>query len=258
MPADSRHSSRPVRGHWTSRCRRYGRSVSRARHETAPRRRVEDPTGRLLARPLSASRDSSARRRCLPRSTTRASPGAVHRDLKPANIKLPPDGAVKVLDFGLAKLTQPSGSGAFAPVVTASPTITTPAMTGIGVILDTAAYLAPEQARGKPVDKRADVWAFGCVLTVRRAPARRSPAGQCHRGRTPPARSPARSTMKFDQGGRRSRDQARAPCARAGQSKAHDAVVGAAGRHRLSAGAPLAGLRLRVTTLLALARRDGR
>ena len=88
----------------------------------------------------------------------------VHRDLKPANIKLRPDGAVKVLDFGLAKLTQPSGSGAFAPGVTASPTITTPAMTGIGMILGTAAYMAPEQARGKPVDKRADIWAFGCVL----------------------------------------------------------------------------------------------
>ena len=88
----------------------------------------------------------------------------MHRDLKPANIKLRPDGAVKVLDFGLAKLTQPSSSGSFAPGVTASPTITTPAMTGIGVILGTAAYMAPEQARGKPVDKRADVWAFGCVL----------------------------------------------------------------------------------------------
>jgi eukaryotic-like serine/threonine-protein kinase len=90
--------------------------------------------------------------------------GVVHRDLKPANIKLRPDGAVKVLDFGLAKLTQPGNSGSFAPGVTASPTITTPAMTGIGVILGTAAYMAPEQARGKPVDKRADVWAFGCVL----------------------------------------------------------------------------------------------
>ncbi|MBI3048859.1 MAG: serine/threonine protein kinase, partial [Acidobacteria bacterium] len=91
--------------------------------------------------------------------------GVVHRDLKPANIKIRPDGTVKVLDFGLAKLTQAAGSGLrAAAALSASPTITTPAMTGVGVILGTAAYMAPEQARGKPVDKRADIWAFGCVL----------------------------------------------------------------------------------------------
>jgi len=81
----------------------------------------------------------------------------VHRDLKPGNIKLKPDGSVKVLDFGLAKM-----SGAAAPGEN-SPTITIGG-TEAGMILGTAAYMAPEQARGKPVDKRADIWAFGVVV----------------------------------------------------------------------------------------------
>ncbi len=86
--------------------------------------------------------------------------GIVHRDLKPANIKVKPDGTVKVLDFGLAKNVdaRPSGSP------DNSPTITTPAMTMMGVVLGTAAYMSPEQARGRPVDKRTDIWAFGVVL----------------------------------------------------------------------------------------------
>ena len=90
--------------------------------------------------------------------------GIVHRDLKPGNIKIKPDGTVKVLDFGLAKVDAvgPDGSSdARERNLTHSPTI---AATQVGLILGTAAYMAPEQARGKPVDKRADIWAFGAVL----------------------------------------------------------------------------------------------
>jgi Tol biopolymer transport system component len=85
--------------------------------------------------------------------------GIVHRDLKPANIKLATDGTVKVLDFGIAK--------ALDTRVTSgpqSPALTTPAMTEAGIVLGTAQYMSPEQARGKQVDQRADIWAFGCVL----------------------------------------------------------------------------------------------
>ncbi|HWI18116.1 MAG TPA: protein kinase [Vicinamibacterales bacterium] len=89
--------------------------------------------------------------------------GIIHRDLKPANIKVRPDGTVKVLDFGLAKGVQdPKTSG--PQDLLNSPTITMPAMTMRGVILGTAAYMSPEQAAGKPVDKRSDLWSFGVVL----------------------------------------------------------------------------------------------
>ncbi len=88
--------------------------------------------------------------------------GVVHRDLKPANVKITPEGAVKVLDFGLAKvLTGGDSSVSLDP--SNSPTISAMA-TQMGIILGTAAYMAPEQAKGKPVDRRADIWAFGCVL----------------------------------------------------------------------------------------------
>ncbi|HEX5108120.1 MAG TPA: protein kinase [Vicinamibacterales bacterium] len=103
--------------------------------------------------------------------------GIVHRDLKPANVKLRPDGTVKVLDFGLAKAFRPdlaaTGAQAYplgdpaaglSPDVSQSPTVTSPAMTQAGVVLGTAAYMSPEQARGNPVDKRADVWAFGVIV----------------------------------------------------------------------------------------------
>ena len=121
----------------------------------------------------SRSASSAARSRSTSRSTSRKQiaealeeaheRGIVHRDLKPANIKITPDGRVKVLDFGLAKAYAGDAAEGSAPNVSQSPTMSAQA-TQAGVILGTAAYMSPEQARGKPVDKRADIWAFGVVL----------------------------------------------------------------------------------------------
>src|SRR5437867_1980103 len=86
--------------------------------------------------------------------------GIVHRDLKPANIKVMPDGKVKVLDFGLAKAMEPNAANA---TLSNSPTLSV-AATNAGIILGTAAYMSPEQARGRTVDRRTDIFAFGCVL----------------------------------------------------------------------------------------------
>jgi Tol biopolymer transport system component len=91
--------------------------------------------------------------------------GVVHRDLKPANVNITPDGTVKVLDFGLAKalIGDPMSGDKIDQALSLSPTLTQ-AMTGLGVLLGTAGYMSPEQARGKPVDRRADIWSFGCIL----------------------------------------------------------------------------------------------
>ncbi len=89
--------------------------------------------------------------------------GIIHRDLKPANIKIRPDGAVKVLDFGLAKAVESPAASGPGGGLSMSPTLSIHA-TQAGVILGTAAYMSPEQAAGKPVDRRSDMWAFGAVL----------------------------------------------------------------------------------------------
>ncbi len=108
------------------------------------------------------------------------SKGIVHRDLKPANIKLTPQGRVKVLDFGLGKLEAPEARpprGEAAVISDATRTWELGATTQEGAILGTASYMSPEQARGQSVDKRTDVWAFGCLLYEMLA-GRRAFAGQ--------------------------------------------------------------------------------
>jgi serine/threonine protein kinase len=124
---------------------------------------VEGPTlADRLARgpvPLAEARDIAAQvANALEAAHER---GIIHRDLKPANIKVRPDGTVKVLDFGLAKALEPDAGSIEA---SRTPTITSPAMTAAGLLLGTAAYMSPEQARGQTADARSDVWAFGCVL----------------------------------------------------------------------------------------------
>ena len=125
---------------------------------------VEGPTlaDRIAGGPLPIDEALPIARQIADALETAHEQGIVHRDLKPANVKLRPDGTVKVLDFGLAKALQPIA--AVTSDMPAAPTITSPALTQLGVILGTAAYMSPEQAKGRPADKRSDVWAFGAVL----------------------------------------------------------------------------------------------
>ena len=126
---------------------------------------VEGPTlaDRIAAGPLPVDEAIAIARQIVDALEAAHERGIIHRDLKPANIKVRDDGTVKILDFGLAKAFDPQ-SGTGAGSMANSPTITSPAMTQAGLILGTAAYMSPEQAKGRAVDKRTDLWAFGCVL----------------------------------------------------------------------------------------------
>ena len=121
----------------------------RLRRASQPGRGLATPAALHIARQIAAALDAAHEK------------GIVHRDLKPANIKLTPDDEVKVLDFGLAKSLE---SEAAPDAISQSPTMLSPAMTRAGIVLGTAAYMSPEQARGQHVDRRADIWAFGCIL----------------------------------------------------------------------------------------------
>src|SRR5262245_11169770 len=121
---------------------------------------VEGPTlaERIKQGPLALDEASGIARQIADGLDYAHEKGVVHRDLKPGNVKIRPDGVVKVLDFGLAKASGPGDAQSDE-----SPTMTIP-RTEAGMIVGTAAYMAPEQVKGKEVDKRADIWAFGCVF----------------------------------------------------------------------------------------------
>ena len=133
---------------------RLARSEDRALHDVRRGRSSDRPI--LIAEALAIARQIAD---ALDAAHER---GIVHRDLKPANIVITPEGVVKVLDFGLAKAEAGSASLSGERELTHSPTVMAPTIDG--VLLGTAPYMSPEQARGKAVDKRADIWAFGCVL----------------------------------------------------------------------------------------------
>jgi len=125
---------------------------------------VEGPTlgDRIAQGPIPVDEALSIAKQIAEALETAHEQGIIHRDLKPQNIKVRPDGTVKVLDFGLAKAMDPVAPSSASNSM--SPTITTPAMTQMGMILGTAAYMSPEQAKGRPADRRSDIWAFGAVL----------------------------------------------------------------------------------------------
>jgi Tol biopolymer transport system component len=124
----------------------------------------DDLAGRLRSGPLPLEESLSVSRQIAEALEAAHEKGIVHRDLKPANVKVTAAGRVKVLDFGLAKvLDEGARSGAVSPSLSRSPTVGLP-LTTAGVILGTAAYMSPEQARGRSLDARSDVWALGCLL----------------------------------------------------------------------------------------------
>ena len=153
---------------------------------------VEGPTlaDRIAEAPIAVDEALAIARQIAEALEAAHEQGIIHRDLKPANIKLRADGTVKVLDFGLAKALEPAG--ATSPSLAQSPTITSPAlMTGVGMLLGTPAYMSPEQARGKPVDKRNGHLGVRvrAVRDAERAPGVRGRrgdrrAGPCDRART--------------------------------------------------------------------------
>src|SRR5262245_19853480 len=128
--------------------------------EFVPGQTLDD---RILGRPLPLSEAIPIARQVLEALEAAHDSGIVHRDLKPANVKITPDGRVKVLDFGVAKVTAAASDISGADALGDSPTVTLPS-TRVGVIVGTPAYMSPEQAKGLPVDRRTDIFGFGCVL----------------------------------------------------------------------------------------------